>query len=107
MLEDVGISDDVVVVVSVVDVVVPVASVEVVLSVVDSVVDSLSCAQAASVSDAATMAAAVRLRSVVFMGVLVCVLVRRGSAGPERPAECADVAKRAYLRAPTRAGSIS
>ena len=82
VLADVGIDEDVVVVVSVEVVpVVPDESVVVVL--VDSVVVSLSCAQAASVSEAATMATAVRLRSVVFIGVLVCVPWGVNPAGPE------------------------
>jgi hypothetical protein len=67
VLAEVGIDEDVVVVVSVVVVpVVPDASV--VVELVDSVVDSLSCAQAARVSEVTTMAAAVRVRSVAFMG---------------------------------------
>jgi hypothetical protein len=105
VLADGGISDDVVVVVSVVEVVVPVeASVDVVLSVVDSVVDSESCAQAASVSDAVTMAAAVRLRSVAFMGsssVSLFVVDRPSWIGrPQGTGRCDAVAKRASLRAP-------
>jgi len=82
VLADVGIDEDVVVVVSVAVVpVVPDESEVVVL--VDSVVDCLSCAHAASVREATTMAAAVRLRSVVFIGVLVCVPWGANPAGPE------------------------
>jgi hypothetical protein len=82
VLAEVGIDEDVVVVVSVV--VVPVVA-SVVLELVDSVVDSLSCAQAASVSDVTTMAAAVRVRSVVFMesSVCLCAWVLHASGRPE------------------------